>query len=385
MSRPTFIYASLIVAVLVGGAYLFPRPASFSRTAPTATSTISDLLAEVVDDAAFARADVPPTFNFPRDHALHEDFRTEWWYFTGHLTDVERRPYGFQLTLFRFELDSERSASPSAWRTPRMFLGHFALTDVASGRFHQFERMSRTLPGIAGASTQPPAVWLDDWRIQLDDSHRQGHWTLRAQHDSVAIELTLAPLTPVLAHGEAGLSQKSAARGNASYYYSIPRLRAEGKLELPSGARQVEGTAWLDREWSTSALDREQAGWDWFALQFDDASSLMFYRLRLRDGTIDPHSAGSYVAPDGSARVLAADDVRIEVMAHWRSDATDITYPSAWQLEVDSLELKVSITPRLAAQEWQGQFRYWEGAATFSGTRAGNSANGQAYVELTGY
>ena len=181
------------------------------------------------------------------------------------------------------------------------------------------------------------------------------------------------------------MSKEALSCGNASYYYSIPQLSAAGKLELPSGAHQVEGTAWLDREWSTSALDREQAGWDWFALQFEDASSLMFYRLRLRDGTIDPHSAGSYIAPDGTARVLAADDVKIEVMDQWRSDMTHITYPSAWQLEVDSLELTVNITPRLAAQEWQGRFRYWEGAATFSGTRAGNTANGRAYVELTGY
>ena len=120
-------------------------------------------------------------------------------------------------------------------------------------------------------------------------------------------------------------------------------------------------------------------------LQFEDASSLMFYRLRRRDGTIDPHSAGSFVAPDGAARALDADDVRISVMDHWRSGATHIAYPSAWRLDIDSLELTVRIKPRVAAQEWQGRFRYWEGAATFSGTRAGNAARGRAYVELTGY
>ncbi|MGH7377344.1 MAG: hypothetical protein ACREKK_08000, partial [Candidatus Methylomirabilales bacterium] len=24
-------------------------------------------------------------FQFPRDHAAHDAFRTEWWYYTGHL------------------------------------------------------------------------------------------------------------------------------------------------------------------------------------------------------------------------------------------------------------------------------------------------------------
>ena len=373
MNNQNFIYAMLVVTVTGGAAYLFLRPNAQPHPAQVAASTTIDLLAEVVGDTGFARADVPRTFNFPRDHALHETFRTEWWYFTGHLIDAERRPYGFQLTVFRFELDNERQTSTSVWRTPRVFLGHFAVTDIEGRKFHQFERMSRAVPGIAGASTEPPAVWIDDWRVQFVDTDARGHWTLHAGHDGIALELALAPLTPVVVQGEGGLSHKNAARGNASYYYSIPRLRAEGQLMLPSGAHQVTGTAWLDREWSTSALERDQAGWDWFALQFEDASTLMFYRLRRRDGTVDLHSAGSYVAPGGEARALAADDVRIEVIEQWRSDITGSTYPSAWQLDVDSLELTVHITPRLAAQEWHGQFRYWEGAATFSGTRAGTA------------
>jgi hypothetical protein len=56
----------------------------------------------------------------------------------------------------------------------------------------------------------------------------------------------------------------------------------------------------LDREWSTSALGPDQSGWDWFALQLDDGRELMFYRLRRKDGGMDPFSTG---APAGLNRV----------------------------------------------------------------------------------
>ena len=382
MNSRTALSGILAIAVLTGGATLFVQYGHRPPPPVSSASTSIDLLAEVVGSDAFERADAVRAFQFPRDHGMHEEFRTEWWYFTGHLTDAEQRPYGFQFTLFRFELDDDKHASESAWRTPRVFLGHFAITDIGSGKFHPFERMSRAFPGIAGASIDSQAVWLDDWRVEFDGD---APWSLHARHDTVELELKLAPLTPVVAQGEGGLSRKSAALGNASYYYSIPRLHARGVLRLPSGEHAVEGEAWLDREWSTSALDRDLVGWDWFALQFEDSSTLMFYRLRRRDGKPDPYSAGSYISASGEALTLDADDVRIEVASTWTSDVTGTRYPSAWKIEVEELDLSVSIVPRVAAQEWQGRFRYWEGAASFTGKRGSTAVGGLAYVELTGY
>ena len=46
----------------------------------------------------------------------------------------------------------------------------------------------------------------------------------------------------------------------------------------------MTGLAWLDREWSTSALEPGVVGWDWFALHLSDGGSLMFYRLRTASG-----------------------------------------------------------------------------------------------------
>ncbi len=43
----------------------------------------------------------PWKWSFPRDHGSHPDFRTEWWYFTGNLSDPLARRFGYQLTFFR--------------------------------------------------------------------------------------------------------------------------------------------------------------------------------------------------------------------------------------------------------------------------------------------
>ncbi|MBX9696423.1 MAG: hypothetical protein K2Z81_28810, partial [Cyanobacteria bacterium] len=39
-------------------------------------------------------------FEFPKDHGAHPDFKTEWWYYNGHLS-AEGREFGFELTFFR--------------------------------------------------------------------------------------------------------------------------------------------------------------------------------------------------------------------------------------------------------------------------------------------
>ena len=57
----------------------------------------------------------------------------------------------------------------------------------------------------------------------------------------------------------------------------------QGTLKIAGESIPVTGQAWLDREWGSSLLDEEQAGWDWFALHLDDGTDLMVYSLRRKD------------------------------------------------------------------------------------------------------
>ncbi len=372
-----------------------------------ARATLSVADAMTGDTAGFARATEPRTFTFPADHGPHPAFRTEWWYFTGNLTAEDGRDFGFQLTFFRSALRADTVEVASDWATRQAYMAHLAITDVAAGAFHAFQRFDRGALGLAGAEGEPMEVWVGDWRassISISSSSsnsspgsrrvpgaRRGArsgvgstFALRAEEDGAGIDLTLEALKPVVLQGDQGLSRKGPEPGNASYYYSLPRLRASGTVLVEGDTVPVSGLAWLDREWSTSALSPGLAGWDWFALQLDDDSELMVYRLRTDAGGTAPFSAGTFVRPDGSVVRLSADDFELDATGSWTNPRGD-RYPSGWRLRIPRIDLVLSVTPLLDDQELDLAFRYWEGAVALEGRRGDRAVRGRGYVELTGY
>jgi predicted secreted hydrolase len=234
---------------------------------------------------------------------------------------------------------------------------------------------------LAGASASPFRVGVEGWSVEGDGSSARLH----AAEGEVALDLEVSAAKPVVAQGDRGLSRKGPEPGNASLYYSFTRMPARGVVRLGRETLEVSGEAWMDREWSTSALPPGVEGWDWFALQLDDGRELMFYLLRRRDGAIDPFSAGTLVAADGTARALEPGDVRVETLAHWTSPRSGVRYPARWRLSVPSADMRLEIEPRLAEQELIVGTRYWEGAVAVAGSAAGRPLAGQGYVELVGY
>ena len=342
------------------------------------------VLPESTPGAGFAQADAPRAFAFPRDHGPHPPFRQEWWYVTGNLDAPDGARFGFELTFFRFAFAAPQSAAApagaprSAWRTRQVWMAHFAVTDVAAARFRFAQKLSREALALAGGEGGPARVWIDDWSL-AEQPGEAGSWTLRATQSGYAIELTLSAAGPPALKGAQGLSRKADDAGAASSYYSVPRLRARGTLTREDRALPVQGSAWLDREWGSGGLGRNQEGWDWFGLQLQDGSALMFYALRQRGGARDAHSAGTFVDRDGTAHALDSGAVAIEVADHWTNAAGD-RYPARWRVRIASLGLDLTVRPVLAAQELQTTPRYWEGAVDVSGTHSG-----RGYVELVGY
>ena len=334
-------------------------------------------------EAGFARALAPRVFRFPEDHGPHPEYRTEWWYFTGNLKDSRGRRFGYQLTFFRMALTPHVPQRLSRWGASQVYMAHFALTDVVGQRFTFAERFSRGALGLAGAGGRPLAVWLEDWSAR-ESAASPWSMKLHAIDAAQSLDLDLESLTPVVPNGEAGLSRKGREPGNASYYYSIPRLATHGTLKVGGERYQVSGLSWLDREWSTSALSGDQAGWDWFALQLDDGRDLMFYRLRKKDGSVDPFSAGTLTAADGRARALSAAKVRLSAVGWWTSPAGGTRYPARWRLRVPGAGIDLEVVPRLEGQELLASFSYWEGAVAVRGV-GDATPGGSGYLEMTGY
>ncbi|MDH3533183.1 MAG: carotenoid 1,2-hydratase, partial [Gammaproteobacteria bacterium] len=304
---------------------------------------------------------------------------------TGNLEATNGRRFGFELTIFRFSLTPEQPDSESGWRTNQVYIAHFAVTDADAERFFVAERFSRGALGLAGARAAPFRVWIDDWEIATAESGGDPeHWRLRADDDEFGLRLDLSAAKAPVLNGSDGLSQKSAERGNASYYYSITRWRSEGRIRVGSDEYRVSGLAWLDREWSSSALAADQQGWDWFALQLDHGSELMFYNLRKTDGSQDAYSAGTWIAADGNARHIDRDEISIAVTDSWQSPQGG-AYPSAWEIRYPQQDLVLDVRPVMADQELFTTVRYWEGAVDVAGMRDGADVRGRGYVELTGY
>jgi predicted secreted hydrolase len=357
--------------------YLLGRPEPLP---PAQESGLAQVLN--ADDGGYAQADQVRRFQFPADHGPHPDFRHEWWYFTGNLETRNGRRFGYELTIFRIALSPTPPESRSAWATNQLYWAHFALTDDQAERFYFYERFSRGALGLAGARADPFKVWLEDWTVSAA-ADRGFPWRLRAAAGDITIQLALSPVKPLVLQGSQGLDRKS-AEGHASYYYSYTRLDTEGHLRLGDESLKVNGLSWLDREWSSGTLAKDQEGWDWFALQLDGGSDLMFYRLRSQDGGTDPFSGGVWVGPNGAASVLAHDDVVIETLTHWNSPRGG-SYPAQWRLMVSSSDCQFTITSVLADQELDVSVRYWEGAVDVTGTCGGEEITGWGYVELTGY
>ena len=336
----------------------------------------------------FALALAPRAFRFPADHGPHPEFRTEWWYYTGNLATREGRRFGFQLTFFRQALVAHPPERRSPWAASQVYLAHFTLTDVQARSFRSFERLERGAQGLAGAVASPFRVWVGDWA-----SRGQGpdappfHLIARAPLEEpaepgqeVAVDLELSPGKPIVAQGDRGLSRKGDLPGQATYYYSLPRLPAAGTVRDGRASYPVSGLAWMDREWGTSSLGSDQVGWDWFSLQLDDGRDLMLYRLRQRDGGTAPASAGTLIAQDGASRPLRIAPGTIEPLGSWTSPRSAARYPAAFHLRLPAEGLDLTVRPLLADQELDTSFLYWEGAVEVTG-----SVGGRGYVELTGY
>jgi predicted secreted hydrolase len=328
-------------------------------------------------------------YAFPRDHGAHEEFRTEWWYYTGQVTAKNGRQFGYELTFFRRGMASNQTKTlPSKWAVTHLYLAHFAISDLSKGRFHYTDKMSRAGLGKAGAVQDRLHVWIDRWSAE-SPSAAPNTQIIKAADGDMAIQFTVSPGKPLVVHGTNGISRKGSATGQASHYYSFTRLATTGTLRIGNESFDVTGMSWMDHEFGSADLDKDLIGWDWFSLQLDDQRELMLYRLRRADGSAHPASSGTLIDRDGRGHHLLIEDFTLEPTSYWTSPTSKAHYPQRWRLTISSQQLSLEIVPRMAEQELSPkhstQITYWEGAVETTGTAQGNPIRGQGYMELTGY
>lgn len=365
------------------------------RRAPSADAEFDPTVIALRDRSAsgFLAATPGYAWNFPSDHWFHPGYKTEWWYFTGHLQDLETGSdrFAYQFTFFRVGLPPGALQLDSTWSTDAFVMVHVALSDLEV-KDHRFsEVLYRVNPTLGGFGEEPDP--LIAWSKAA--SGTPGRWTLRWTGHGFALEaydarqgfgfsLRTEEKKTLIFQGPEGLSRKGDDENQASLYYSFTRLKTEGSVSVDGKRYAVVGESWMDKEFGSSMLSTEQVGWDWFSLQFDDGRELMIYVLRNPTGGLD-HASGTLVAADGGLRYLDASDWILDAKRWW-SSSEGRAYPVEWTLDIDDSRFHIEAV--FDDQENRGEvvpgLRYWEGAVDVTDSGSGEH-RGRGFLEMTGY
>jgi predicted secreted hydrolase len=305
------------------------------------------------------------------------------WDFAGTLGTKQGRRFGFQLALFRVGLAPDAPQRASAWATNQIYRGQFALTDVARGRFHSFERFSRAALELSGATTSPARVWLENWVAEIPPESGPPDFRLRLSEGDLRLDVSLRSAKPaVLASGDDPLGDEG---GAPFHFYWMTRLLVRGTLQIGAETFDVEGLAWLDRAWGSLPSPQGQVAWNRFALQLDDGREILCIQLRRRDGSAEPRTVAVLVERDGTARRFGRHDVLLEALGEWASPDDGTRYPARWRLRIPAEAIELDIDPYVADQEADHALRHWRGAVRITGNAGGKPLGGNGHVELTGY
>lgn len=326
-------------------------------------------------------------YEFPYEHRSHPNFKIEWWYFSGNVKDESGNKYTFMLTFFRRGLRIQKTPriNKSRWALDNLYFSHFSVYSSKTKKHYFSEKFSRGALGQAGASTERFKVWIDDWKAENVNEKI----SIFAKKDKLYLDFELEPKKKPVIHGKNGISQKSAGVGQASHYYSFTRLKVNGSLSVEGNRIRVHGTAWMDHEFGSNQLGKEQTGWDWFSIQLSNNTELMLYLMRNKSGSYDFTSSGSLIGSDGSVRHLSLTDFTVKNRSFWKSEKSKALYPIHWEIEIPEYKLKLNIKALNNEQELDTskstQIIYWEGGIIVEGFSHGIRVNGVGFVEMTGY
>ena len=315
---------------------------------------------------------------FPRDFGSHPEFRTEWWYVTGHAKSGTRE-FGFQVTFFRSRVDATQGMT-SKFAAKQLVFAHGAVTDVQGKKLLHDQRIAREGFDVALASTADTDVQIKDWSLKRTASG----YVAQLSGNGFKISLTLKPTQPVMLQGIDGLSLKGPEGKNASYYYTEPQLQTEGLIAIGGLDMPVKGTAWLDHEWSQELLHPDVVGWDWVGMNLFDGGALTAFQLR--DASGRPFwGGGSLRAPDGRYFAFTPNAAKFSPERTWKSALSQAVYPVAWTLRMPTAFYHVKAVidnQELDSRNSTGAI-YWEGLSDlFDGS---GRHIGRGYLEMTGY
>ena len=344
------------------------------------------------------------TLSFPRDAGSHNDFTTEWWYVTGYAAGADSgllansAAYGFQVTFFRRRIAATQGMK-SRLAAKQLLFAHAAVTDVQGKKLWHDQRIARwsgEAPGsnpadLASASAQDTDIVLRDWSLRRVGADLHAHLPA----GDFTLNLNFKATQPVLLQGQDGLSRKGPDEKQASYYYSLPQMRASGSIAIKGATHSLAAgsAAWLDHEWSQELLHPLAVGWDWMGINLFDGSALTAFQLRDKEGRAlwdggsfrSAGKSGKTGDASGLKYVFSRGEVLFKPTRIWRSALSNASYPVEWivRTPADFYTVKAVVdNQELDSRSSTGAI-YWEGLCEVSDSN--QQPVGRGYLEMTGY
>jgi predicted secreted hydrolase len=299
----------------------------------------------------------PPQVQLPEDEGAHPEAGVEWWYLNSLLTDAEGRQYGAMAAYFNAGLKI------------------VSISDLEGGHF--YPEVTFGIPDYAEGPLD--LRWGSEDRWHRTDADPLSY-SLEAHGGNVSLSLGLVSEKPPLLVGGDGLIEWT---DSSSYYYSLTRLDVEGRIELAGRDTDVSGIGWMDHQWMDSLSD---SGWDWFSVQLDNDTDLIFWRIVDPDGAATSRDLTVMLADNSVYHTL---DISLEKLDSWVSPDSGREYGTLWRLQEETHGIDLQIAALLPEAEisvfkdFEGMdFYFWEGATAVSGTFEGETVTGTGYAEL---
>ncbi len=321
----------------------------------------------------------PRELRFPDDDSAH-DAPIEWWYYNGHLEAANGSEYSFHFVVFQTQSNGEAT---------RFQFGQAGITDVGRGIHIYLISDGFGDDGSTDAEGAPNLLNLNLDNFALEIGLDGAHWFRAADAEGLnGVQLRIGRSRDVMLHQGIGWMDWPFGW---TYYYSYPRMSADGVLTLDGAEVDVTGEVWFDHQWGDFFVVGKPAGWQWFALHLDGGDSLMVSEVRGADGDVIAVD-GTLFSAEAGHRVLDSekDGISLEITDRWTSPATGGDYPAGWRLRIDSIGLDVLLSPTVNDQEVPAMpygnkaSAYWEGRVDVYDSSSREPV-GVAFAELSGY
>jgi predicted secreted hydrolase len=314
---------------------------------------------------------------FPEDESIH-DCTGEWWYWNGHLKDGDGNRYSFMNCLFR--VDVKKADFPLLSRIPvkTAYFSHSLLSDLARRSFtHRISPFSL----ISEDSFSKPRLFINYLNPTIKNKYnncemeKTGESEYHVKNEDIDLQLTLVK-RPILEGGKGFIELPP----KATYYYSLPNLKTEGRIKIKNKWIAVTGKSWMDHQWGNLKYSKDK--WDWFSIQLDNDTELICFKYD--NGKTKMHFADISYANGHQEHHTKVEIIPLKQC--WKSPRSQATYPLAWKIIIPEKNIDLDLTAIMKKQEMLfTTINYWEGPFKVSGSFGDKKVGGFGFMELVGY